>query len=109
MTRILAGLFLATASVPVAAAGDDLNRYIAERAASCWATPSAMRGIKLNMAFEVSFTQNGYVDLVQVADFVPETETARALALDFAEALKRCGPYAVEGMREMKVNVSWPM
>lgn len=109
MRRILAGLVLTTIFVPAAVAEVDLNRYIAERAANCWATPTAMRGIKLDVALEVRFTREGHVDLVQIADFLPESETARVLALDFAEALKRCGPYATEGLREMKLNFSWPM
>lgn len=109
MRRILAGLVLTTNLVPAAVAEVDLDRYIAERAANCWATPTAMRGIKLDVALEVRFTREGHVDLVQIDDYVPESETARVLAIDFAEALKRCGPYATEGMREMKLNLSWPM
>jgi hypothetical protein len=109
MTRILAGLIFAVAFTATASAEDDLNRYIAERAVTCWATPTAMRGISFDATFDVRFTRDGHVDVIQIAEFAPETETFHALALDLAGALKRCGPYATEGMRDMTLTISWPM
>jgi hypothetical protein len=109
MTRILAGLLLAVALATTAAAGDDLNRYIADKAVTCWATPTAMRGIRFDATFDVRFTRDGHVDVIQIAEFAPETETFHALALDLASAVKRCGPYATEGMRDITLTISWPM
>lgn len=109
MKRLLIGLLFTTAFVTAASSNDDLNRYIAERAVNCWATPVAMRGVRFDATYEVSFTREGHVDLVQIVDFVPESDTSRALTLDFAEAVKSCGPYDTEGMRDITLYVIWPM
>jgi hypothetical protein len=107
-TRIAVSLF-AIAVASTAMAQDDVHRNVAERAASCWATPVSMRGIRFNVAFDITFTVDGHAEQVRIVDFVPENETTRALLVDFAESIKHCGPYTTQGQREMSLNVSWPM
>ncbi len=90
-------------------AGDSLSRYFIERAASCWTTPAAMRGISFSAHVHVSFTREGHVSATEIVDVAPDTETFNALANDFADALKRCSPFATEGMNEMNLTLSWPL
>ena len=100
---------LALSLVATAASADDLNRYIAEKAASCFAEPVAMRGIAFSVAVETSFTRDGQVSAVKILSVAPPTSTSSALAQDFADALKRCGPYVTEGMREVSLKLYWPL
>jgi hypothetical protein len=109
MTRFLAGISLVAGMATSASAVDDHNRYLVGKAVGCWATPLGLRGIRLDVTFDLGITRDGHVNLVQIVDFAPETPTSQALALDFAGALKRCGPYVTEGMREMRVSLSWPL
>lgn len=103
------GILAMSAAATAASAADDLSRHIVERAASCWATPTAMRGISFSAEAHVSFTREGHVSSVEIVDVAPETETFKALAFDLADAMKRCGPYATEGMTKMNVTLSWPL
>ncbi|RWM16094.1 MAG: hypothetical protein E5X53_21870 [Mesorhizobium sp.] len=100
---------LAIGAATTASAGDSLNRHILERAASCWPTQTAMRGISFSADARVSFTPEGHVSAIEIVEVAPQTETFKALAKDFADALKRCGPYVTEGMSEMDINLSWPL
>jgi hypothetical protein len=106
---IVGTVMLSVATIAGSATDDNLSRYIVVRAASCWTTPEAMRGISLRADTEVAFSREGHVTAVQIVAVAPETSTFRDLAEDFAEALKRCGPYATEGMREMSLTLSWPL
>src|ERR687898_2939720 len=99
INRVLGILVIGAATT--ASAGDSLSRHILERAASCWTTPTAMRGISFSADVHVSFTREGRVSAIEVVDVTPQTETFNGLANDYADALKRCGPYATEGMNEM--------
>ncbi|AZO65252.1 MULTISPECIES: hypothetical protein [unclassified Mesorhizobium] len=107
INRILGILVIGAATT--ASAGDDLSRHILERAASCWPTQTAMRGISFSADVHVSFTREGQVSAIEIVDVAPQTETFQALAKDFADALKQCGPYGTEGVSEMDLNLSWPL
>ncbi|RWN50936.1 hypothetical protein [Mesorhizobium sp.] len=107
INRILGVLVIGAATT--ASAGDGLSRHILERAASCWPTQTAMRGISFSADVHVSFTREGHVSAIQIVDVAPQTETFKGLARDFADALKRCGPYVTEGKSEMHLNLSWPL
>ncbi|UVC16266.1 hypothetical protein [Mesorhizobium onobrychidis] len=107
INRVLGILVIGAATT--ASAGDSLNRHILERAASCWPTQTAMRGISFSADVHVSFTSEGHVSVIEIVDVAPQTETFKALAKDFANALKQCGPYGTEGMSEMDLNLSWPL
>jgi hypothetical protein len=107
INRVLGILVIGAATT--ASAGDSLDRYILERAASCWTTQTAMRGISFSADVHVSFTREGHVNAIEIADVAPQTETFNSLAKDFADALKQCGPYFTEGMGEMNLKLSWPM
>jgi hypothetical protein len=109
MLNTAAAILMISTSVAAAAANDDLSRYIVERAAECWAEPTAMRGISFMAEADVSFTGDGQVSAVEILSVAPETETHKALAGDFAEAMKRCGPYATEGMSEISLTLAWPL
>jgi hypothetical protein len=108
MFNRIIGIFVAFTAT-TASANDDLNRYINERAASCWTTPIAMRGITFKAEVHVSFTKEGHVGQVEIGSVVPDTETFRALAVEFSDALKRCGPYTTEAMSEMTLTLAWPL
>ncbi|MER8436617.1 hypothetical protein NKH36_25605 [Mesorhizobium sp. M1312] len=107
INRILGILVIGAATT--ASAGASLNRHILERAASCWPTQTAMRGISFSANVHVSFTREGHVGAIEIVDVAPQTETFKALAKDFADSLKRCGPYGTEGVSEMNLNLSWPL
>ncbi len=108
ISRVL-GILLMSGMATTASAGDSLSRHILERAASCWTTPTAMRGISFSTDVRVSFTREGHVDAIEVVDVAPRTETFKGLANDFADALKRCSPYVTDGMNEMNLTLSWPL
>lgn len=108
LIRAIGVAAVAVVSTP-AFATDDLNRYIVERAAGCWTTPAAMRGISFSAEAQASFTREGHVSSIEIVAVFPETGTFKALALDLADALKRCGPYVTEGMKEMDLILSWPL
>jgi hypothetical protein len=103
------GILVMSAAATTVSAADDLNRYMVERAATCWTTPTAMRGISFRAEAQISFTREGHVSSIEIVEVAPETETFKALAVDFADALKRCGPYAAEGIKEMNLTLSWPL
>lgn len=107
INRVLGILVICAATT--ASAGDSLSRHILERAASCWTTPTAMRGISFSADVHVSFTREGHVSAIEVVDVEPQTETFKGLANEFAEALKRCSPYVTKGMNEMNLTLSWPL
>jgi hypothetical protein len=108
MINQVTGILVMWAAATAASANDDLSRYIVERAASCWTTPAAMRGISFSADADVTFTREGHVIAVEIVTVSPETATFKALADDFADALKRCGPYVTEGMSEMNLTLLWP-
>jgi hypothetical protein len=108
INRVL-GILVMSAVATIASTGDSLDRYILQRAANCWTTPTAMRGISFSADVHVSFTRDGHVSAIEVVDVAPQTETLKGLANDFAEALKRCSPYVTEGMNEMNLTLSWPL
>lgn len=107
INRVLGILVIGTATT--ASAGDSLSRHILERAASCWPTQTAMRGISFSADVHVSFTREGHVSAIEIVGVTPQTETFKALAKDFVDALKHCGPYGTEGVSEMNLNLSWPL
>jgi hypothetical protein len=100
---------VALSLVASAASADDLNRYIAGKAAGCFAEPVALRGIAFSADVEAGFTRDGQVSAVKILSVAPQTATSSALAEDFAAAMKRCGPYVTEGMREISLKLYWPM
>jgi hypothetical protein len=109
MIKHIVGILVMSGAATAATAGDSLGRHVLERAASCWTTPTAMRGISFSADVHVSFTREGHVSAIEIVDVVPQTETFNGLANDYTEALKRCGPYATEGMNEMDLTLSWPL
>ncbi len=106
MSRLFAmTILIASAVGPAASAG--LEDDIALKAATCWTTQAAMRGVRLAVDLDVGFDDRGGVETVVIAGFVPETETGQTLAQVLAAALKACGPYAIEGQRQMSLRVNW--
>jgi hypothetical protein len=106
---IVGTVMLSAATIAASATDNDLSRYIVARAASCWTTPEAMRGISFRADTDVAFSREGHVTAVQIVAVTPVTSTFKDLAEDFADALKRCGPYVTEGMSEMSLTLSWPL
>ena len=109
MIKHIVGILVMSGAATAATAGDGLSRHVLERAASCWTTPTAMRGISFSADVHVSFTREGHVSAIKIVDVAPQTETFNRLASDYAEALKRCGPYTTEGTNEMDLTLSWPL
>jgi hypothetical protein len=107
MSRLLATSILIAAAVGPAA-GADLKDDIALKATTCWTTPTAMRGIKLVVDLDVGFDGSGDAKTVTILGFAPKTETSQALAQDLATAMKACGPYIIDGQRQMRLRVNWP-
>lgn len=108
MSRFSAATILLAAAIGPAA-GADLEDDVALKAATCWTTQAAMRGIRLAVDLDVGFDGGGGVETVTVVGFVPETDTGQALAQDLAAALKACGPYVTDGRRQMSLRVNWPL
>ncbi len=106
MSRLVAATIRIAAAIGPAGAG--LEDDVALKAATCWTTQAAMRGVKLAVDLDVGFDDRGGVETVAITGFVPETETGQALAQDLAAALKACGPSAIEGRRQMSLRVNWP-
>lgn len=82
---------------------------LVKRAVSCWTMPMAMRGIKLEVDLAVSIDDHGDVKDVAIQGFTPISDTSKALAQDFAMALKECGPYADLSEGQMILHVNWPL
>jgi hypothetical protein len=91
------------------ARADDLNDYIVERAARCWTGPVALRDAQVEFTFDVRFRRDGHVDLVQIVQIVPDSQSTSVLAREMAAALQRCGPYVTEGMLNLTLTISAPM
>jgi hypothetical protein len=107
-TKTLAIILLAASAAPSIAGEDDLAGYIAGQAAHCWAKPESLRGISFSADFEVSFERDGHASEAHPVSVEPQGATYQALAADLSQAFTRCGPYVTEGMRDMRVTVSWP-
>ena len=88
---------------------DDLNDYIVERAAQCWAGPVALRDVQVEFTFDVRFRRDGHVDLIQIVQIVPDSHSTSVLAREMAAALQRCGPYVTEGMLNLTLMMGPPM
>ena len=101
-------IFLPAVVTTAASAQGDAAQAIVERAARCWTTPQAMRGIRFAATVDVRVSEDGDVELLKISDVSPPTETAHALAADFAEAVERCGPYGVTGVT-ITLPLAWPL
>ncbi|MEP9371966.1 hypothetical protein [Mesorhizobium sp. KR1-2] len=98
------------AAATEAYAGDrKFEDVLVERAVTCWTTPTALRGIKLEVDLAVSIDDHGDVNDVTIQSFAPFSDTSNALAQDFAMALKQCSPYAALSERRMILHVNWPL
>jgi hypothetical protein len=114
MLKSVSGLTLTTCAMLAMAtatglAGEEARKRIVERAAACWTEPVAMRGIRFAADADVAFTPTGEVSTVKIVGTSPSSPTYHELAVELADAMKRCGPYDTEGRTRMRLLLVWPV